>query len=133
MLGFFFIACNSGELTAFPSTLDWGDIDFREVPPEGGFAQQDISLTNTGTQNIDISLSVFNDVYLCLTGLDGKPQELGTLEPEQSYSLRVGVCDYIEENGERDTLISGQIEITHSGKNSPVSIDWSFTPVIVIE
>ena len=133
MLGLFFIACNSGELTAFPSNLDWGEVDFREVPPEGGFAQEDISLTNTGTQNIDISLRGFDDKHLCLTGLEGKAQDLGTLEPEQSYALRVGVCDYIEEDGERDTLISGQIEITHTGANSPVYINWSFTPVIVID
>ena len=133
MLGFILFACGAGELTAFPSNISWGEIDFRQSPPEGGFAQQDIVLTNTGTKAIDIELRVFDSVHLCLTGLDGNPQSLGTLEVEQSYSLLVGVCDYIEEEGERDQELSGQIEIGHTGIDSPEVIDWSFTPVFIIE
>jgi hypothetical protein len=133
MLAIILFACNSGELTAFPSNISWGDIDFRNNPPEEGFDAQNIALTNTGTQNIDIELGLFDNIHLCLTGLDGTPQSLGTLEPDQTYNLLVGVCDYIEEEGERDTEISGTIEIVHTGVESPEVITWSFTPVFIIE
>ena len=133
MLGFILFACNQGELTAFPSTISWGEIDFRENPPEEGFDARNISLTNTGSQTIDIELSGFDNVHLCAMGLDGEPQSLGKLEVDQSYDLQVGVCDYIEEDGERDTEITGTIAIAHSGANTPVEITWSFTPVFIIE
>ena len=133
MLGFILFACGSRELTAFPSNIDWGEVDFRENPPEGGFYQQNIALTNTGTKPIEIELSVFDSVHLCLTGLDGSPQSLGVLEAEQTYNLLVGVCNYVEEEGERDQELSGQIEIRHEGDDSPEIITWSFTPVFIIE
>ena len=132
MLGILFIACAGGELTAFPSQIQWGDVDFQSAMPDDGYDARDITLTNTGSSNIELSLENYNDVHICLQGLDG-PQSLGTLEPEQSYSLLVGACGYLPEEGERDNEQSGMVSIKHSGDNSPVEILWSFTPILIIE
>ena len=133
MLGIFFIGCASGELTAFPSQITWGDVDFQSSMPETGYDTKNIILTNTGTTNIELSLEVYDDVHICLDGLDASSQSLGSLEPEQSYSLLVGACGYQPDQGERDKEITGSITISHTGANSPTEIAWSFTPVLIIE
>ena len=132
MLGIFFIACGGGELTAFPSQIQWGDVDFQSSMPEDRYDARDITLTNTGTSNVELSLESYDDVHICLKGLDDA-QSLGMLEPEQTYSLLVGACGYQPDQGERDNEQTGVITITHSGANSPLEILWSFTPVLVIE
>jgi len=132
MLGIFFIACGGGELTAFPSQILWGNVDFQSSMPEDGYDVRDITLTNTGTSTIELSIENFDDIHICLKGLDGA-QSLGILEAEQSYSLLVGACGYQPDQGERDNEQTGVISITHSGANSPVEINWSFTPVLVID
>jgi hypothetical protein len=101
--------------------------------PDEGYDARDISLTNTGTQNIELSLEAYDDIYLCLEGLDSGTQNLGILEPEQNYSLLVGVCGYQPDQGERDTEITGTLTITHNGNNDSIQIPWSFTPVLIIE
>ena len=133
MFGFIFLACNGGELKAFPSSISWGEIDFRPAMSEEGYAPQNIDLNNTGKGEIDINLQYCDSDHLCMQGFDSAPESLGALEEEQTYTLVVSVCNYIEEEGERDQEITGQIEISHSGNNSPVQIDWSFTPVFILE
>ena len=141
------IGCASDiELKAFPSSISWGEIDFGEALPEAGYAPQTIDLNNTSEQEIsDISISkldlnINHDCpgnqtckRLCLQGFDGTSADLGSLAADTSYSFVVSVCDYIEETGERDEEITGQIEILHSGSNSPLTVNWSFTPVFQIE
>ena len=133
MLGIIFMGCAGGELTAFPSKIIWGDIDFQSSMPDTGYSAQSISLTNTGTTNIELSLEEYDDIHICLDGLEGAPQNLGILEPEQSYSLLVGACGYQPDQGERDQEITGTIYVSHTGNNSPLAITWSFTPVLNIE
>ena len=146
-LFFGLLGCGSDvELKAFPSSISWGEIDFGSVLPEVGHSPQSIDLNNTGEEEItDISI---DQLYLninhtcpgnqtcnrlCLQGFDSTPAELGSLAPDGSYRFVVAVCDYIEETGERDEEISGQIQISHSGTNSPLTIDWSFTPVFQVD
>lgn len=140
------IGCGSDtELKPFPSTISWGEIDFGEAMPDSGYSPQTIDLNNTGEKEIsDISidkldLNINHDCpgsqtckRLCLQGFDDSPAALGALAPDESYGFVISVCDYIEETGERDEEITGQIEISHSGSNSPVTINWSFTPVFQI-
>ena len=133
MLGILFFACNNGELTAFPSQITWGEIDFTSSMPEEGYDAQNIALNNTGTSILELTLQYYDDTYLCLDGLEAGMQTLGKLEPEHQYSLLIGVCNYEEDRGERDTEISGTISVTHTGANSPVEIPWSFTPVLLLE
>lgn len=133
MLGILFFACNNGELTAFPSQIAWGEIDFASSMPDEGYDARTIALNNTGTSNLELTLQQYDDTYLCLDGLEAGTQSLGTLEPEQQYSLLIGVCNYEEDQGERDTEISGMISVTHTGANSPLEIPWSFTPILNLE
>ena len=44
------------------------------------------------------------------------PIDLGSLTRDSSYSAVVSVCDYIEENGERDDLLEGSITIEYNDK-----------------
>ena len=133
MFGFIFLACNGAELKAFPSSIAWGEVDFRPAMPEEGYDPQSIQLNNTGTGVIEISLQSFDADHICLQGFDSAPEDLGALEEEQTYTLVVSACNYIEEEGERDQEITGTIQISHSGKESPLQIDWSFTPVFILE
>ena len=133
MLGIILIACNNGELTAFPSSIQWGDIDFASTMPDEGYDATTIALNNTGTADIELTLQEYDDEHLCIDGLSPGTQELGILEPEQKYSLLIGVCNYASDEGERDTEIEGVISITHTGANSPVDISWTFTPVLNLD
>jgi len=101
--------------------------------PEEGYDAQNIALNNTGTTVLDITLQSYDDIYLCLDGLEPGTQSLGSLEPEQTYSLLIGACNYEEQNGERDTELTGSISITHTGINSPLEIPWSFTPILILD
>ena len=133
MFGYIFLACNGGELKAFPSSITWGEVDFRPAMPEEGYAPQSIDLNNTGTGSVEISLQYFDSDHLCMQGFESSPAALGALEEEQTYTLVVSVCNYIEEEGERDQELTGQLETSHSGKDSPLQIDWSFTPVFILD
>ena len=133
MFGILIFACNSGELTAFPSSLNWGEIDFQSTLPDNGYDSKTVGLNNTGESSLNLTLESFEEDYLCIEGFDKGMQELGLLKADQSYSLIVGVCNYFPEEGERDTEIQGNIIITHNGKNSPLEIPWSFTPVLIID
>ena len=133
MFVYLFLACNSGELKAFPSSIEWGEVDFRPAMPDGGYSPQTIDLNNTGTGTVELILQDFDADHLCMQGFGSTPENLGELEEGQTYTLVTGVCNYIEEQGERDTEITGQIEIQHSGQNSPLFIEWSFTPIFILE
>ena len=133
MFGLFLLACNGGELKAFPSSLSWGEVDFRQSMPEDGYNPQALDINNTGKGPVDLELKYYDDEHLCLQGFSSYPESLGTLEEGESYNLVVGVCNYIEEEGERGQEITGEIEISHSGNNSPTLISWSFTPVFILE
>jgi len=131
------------ELTALPSSITWGEIDFIDTVPENGFSPQLIKLSNTGEEEIT-SISIdrldgnINQTCppsmecnrLCVQGYENTPIDLGSLEPGDNSTFFVAVCEYVVETGERDDEVSGKIEISHSGTNSPTTIKWSFTPVL---
>lgn len=134
MLAVLLFACgSSGELSVFPSNLNFGEVDFQSEMPEEGYGALTVSLKNIGTEDIEITVDHIDFDHLCLQGFDVAPIELGRLTPEQSYTLKIGVCDYSREDGERDSLISDYIAIEHDGRNSPAQIQWSFTPVEIID
>ena len=131
MFGFIFIACAAPELTFSPEELQFGDIDFSEEMPNGGYSPMDLKLTNESTKDLDIYIIDFDLSRLCFQGFSELPIDLGSLSPDSSYSGVVSVCDYIEENGERDDLLEGNIVIEYNDKYT-LSLPWSFTPVLNI-
>ena len=132
VLGLLLFACqNNLDLTAFPSKLDFGEVDFHQSMPDGGFSPLELSLTNTGERDVDLTVVTFDFEHLCLEGYTSVPNSLGSLSPASNFILMVSVCDYIEEAGERDDLLEGFIDIDY-GADSPLSVQWSFTPVLNI-
>jgi hypothetical protein len=130
VLGLLLIACGSIEITAFPSSVNFGDIDFHQAKPSGGYNPTELALTNTGDKDVELEVMTFDFEHLCLEGYDSVPTSLNTLSSGATFTLLVSVCDYIEEAGERDDLLTGSIDIDY-GK-STVSVPWSFTPILNI-
>ena len=133
MLAWLILGCSGseGELTALPSSLNWGEVDFHSEMPEGGYGAQDLSLANTGEGDLELELSGFDFDLLCLQGFTESPASLGRLGPGQTYSLVVGVCNYVPENGMGNQL-DGTITVTHTGEGGELAVPWSFTPVRLI-
>ena len=129
MFSLLIIACASPEITAFPSSIDFGVVNFRETLPTEGYAAQDLQLKNTGTVETTVSLIVADDQRLCFDGIEAIPSQLSVLEPEATFTLRVGVCDYIEENAERDSELNGLLSFETDGEPGP-EVPWSFIPVL---
>ena len=150
MLAYLLIACaEPSELSAMPSSIDWGNINFTESMPEEGYSAETITLTNTGEKDIeeiiiedlqeDFQVSGEAGVcppnedcnHLCLQGFDTTPASLlqGSLPAGETFNAVVSVCNYIEQTGERDDELTGKIKISFSDSDKPIYIDWSFTPI----
>lgn len=123
-------ACGSaGLVTAFPTSLDFGAVDFLDDVPSGGFAPTVLTVRNGGEADLAIALTDVDFERLCVAGFAASPIDIGTLSPGSSYVLTVGVCGYDREGGERDTLVSGAFTIEADGAE-PVVVPWSFTPTL---
>ena len=130
----FYLACSSNELISVsPPDLAWNDINFADPIPENGYAPLELIITNKMDNDVEVSISNFDWEHLCLQGYSESSElELPTLTVGDSFILRPSVCKYLPENGERDTEVSGSININAtSGKNSlTVNVPWVFTPVL---
>ena len=129
MFGFILAACSAPELHARPDDLDFGEVDFAQEMPSEGYELQDVTLQNKSDSTLSLYITNFDFEHLCLQGFSEIPADLGSINPGSSYALYVSVCDYIEENGERDDLIEGEITIEYNDKYT-LQIPWSFTPVL---
>ena len=129
MFSLLIFACSTPEITAFPSSINFGEVNFRETLPPEGYAVQDLQLKNTGTIETTLSLVEADELRLCFDGIEAIPSKLSELEPEATFTLRVGVCDYIEENAERDSELSGALYFDLDGQHI-LEVPWSFTPVL---
>ncbi len=131
---FLLFACAEGDLAIEPVSLDWGEIDFqddgcRDCLCEAGCAPMDLVLTNAGEADLEVSLPAGMDAdHLCPIGHDPSgPIELGVLESDASFILRIAVCGYLP--GERDTEVSGTVDIENDGVDTVIQVPWSFTPI----
>jgi hypothetical protein len=131
MLGLLLIACTPPEVTPFPSSLDFGEVDFQETMPDDGYHAMELEITNTGDKDVSLEVIAFDFEHLCLQGYTTVPATLSSLSQNSKFTLLISVCDYIVEAGERDNLLSGNIEIDY-GADTSLQIPWSFTPVLNI-
>ena len=132
MLGLLLIACTGSlEVTPFPSSLDFGEIDFHQTMPDDGYSPIELNLTNTGEKEVSLDVISFDFERLCLEGFTSVPAALNSISSNSTFTLLVSVCGYLEEAGERDDLLSGSIEIDY-GADTYLSVPWSFTPVLNI-
>lgn len=120
-----------GEIELAPKRLDFGEVDFQDEMPEGGYLRTEVVLTSAGEADVTATLAKIDLVHLCLEGFNEGmiPAELPVLAPDQDYSLFFSVCAYVEEDGERDTLVSGDVVIETDGDPERILLPWSFTPV----
>lgn len=119
---------NKGSLEADPAEIAWGEIDFQQEMPEGGYTVQTVSLISAGEDAVEPTIVAFDFDHLCLEGFEDVPATIPALEPGDVYVLNIGVCGYDPAAGERDSVVSGEIGIEHTGGDSPLVIPWSFTP-----
>ena len=128
------LGCTKTEFEYSPQVIDWGEINFYDDMPENGYEEQNIVFRNNGEKQISLNVSGFNKEYFCVVGeTENDFINIEELNPNQIFEISVSVCNYIEENGERDTEISGTFQIFDSNNNKDVgSIDWNFTPIIQI-
>ena len=112
-----------------PAEIGWGEVDFQQDQPEGGYDPQQLLIENTGDAEIEVELLSFDFGHLCLPGFDSAPASIGAVAAGESFSLFVGVCDYDPAAGERDTVVSGSIEVGVVDGEDVADAAWSFTPV----
>jgi hypothetical protein len=106
-------------------TLDWGEVDFQVEMPEEGYDPQVVTVTNSGTGGLDLTV-VYDEDHLCIQGFESSPLTLPGLDEGSSYVLSVAVCGY--QTGERDTEVTGQVRFRADGLYDE-EVDWSFVPV----
>ena len=129
------LGCTKTEITYTPDIIEWGEINFYDDMPENGYDEQNIVFQNIGKKQISLLVSGFNSEYFCIKNADTDFIEIDDLYTNQIFEVSVSVCDYMEENGQRDEYVEGQFEIfdeTKDSKKKIGEINWSFTPVIHI-
>ena len=131
MFAVLLIACTTPEVTPFPSKLEFGEVDFQQPMPDEGYHAAELEITNTGDKEVSLEVIGFDFEHLCLEGYTSVPATLSSLSESSKFTLLVSVCDYIEEAGERDDLLTGDIVIDYGGEET-LQIPWSFTPVLNI-
>jgi hypothetical protein len=122
-------ACGGEPVVNFsPARLDFGTVDFAEEVPEGGFAPIALTVRNDGERDLPWSLTTLDGERLCIPGIGEAPVELPDLAADASQTYTVGVCGYVAEAGDRDTLVTGSLRFDIDGAS--FSVPWGFTPVL---
>ena len=119
-----------------PSQVDFGTVDFRDYPsdmPAEGYGSTPVTVTNEGEKPIILTMERADHDRLCVLGISAAmlPYEFPELDPGQSILVQLGVCAYLAEEGDRDTLIADEVILTSDKPPGQVSIPWSFTPTII--
>lgn len=124
------LACGPEPVTfAFdPASLDFGVVDFPPEMPDAGYAQQVLTITNTGETAGNLTLPEPDPEIFCIEGFSeaNYPADLGEVRPGSSYLLKVGLCGYPP--GKQDQLVETSIEIRTDGDPAVLVADVTFTP-----
>ena len=120
--------CAPTAIEVTPTSLDFGEVDFQQEVPAGGFNPQAVTITNTGETVVAPSVTGFDDTRLVLDGLfeSTDPPTVFPLDPGASVTVQVAVVGY--DLGERDTTVNGQFRVSADGAEA-VDVQWSFVPV----
>ena len=118
------------DLSIDPESLDFGDVEIGAEVPDGGFAEEDVVITNEGDAAVTLVLEAYSTEHLCVSGLDGSvATELPEMSAGASYTLRVGVCGYAQ--GEEGSVLHEPLTISTGGDPATYSVDVSYTPIRV--
>lgn len=124
-------ACGGNEITLVfePDHLDFGEVDFAQEMPEGGYNPQEVTVRNQTEATVELTLLAYDTDHLCVGGFPNGDEAtaLGPLAEGSTYLLTIAICDYI--SGEGTTLVETQLDIGTDGKPSVFSLPISFTPI----
>ena len=137
LVGAFLITGCSKEIDVSiePDAVEFGQIDFVDWPsdmPTEGYGATAVSVTNLGEDPLGLTLMSADFDRLCVFGITESmvPYSWPSIDPGNSILVQIGVCAYLAEEGERDTLISDELVLRSEDHGGEVRIPWSFTPVI---
>ncbi len=132
MLLLFAFGCGT-ETVSFsltPESLDFGPVDFPSADqmPEGGYAQMELHVTNTGETDGNLSLPEPDPDVFCIAGFTTQefPVDLDVVHPGSAYVFTVGLCGYPP--GTEGTDVSTSFEIDTDGEPASIPVPVTFTP-----
>jgi hypothetical protein len=127
------MACASGEIVVTPPAVDFGEVDFNQPRPDTGYDPRSVEIENVGSGSLDVFLLGIDRDHILVGGqfADTDPPLLQTLEPGSSAVITLGAWGYLP--GEWDNEVTGSVRLSASGLPDDVAVDWSFTPVRIID
>jgi hypothetical protein len=116
-----------------PQPLAFGAVDFPPEMPDGGYAVEMLSVTNTGDTTGSLTLPEPDPDIFCIAGFpEGSfPATLGEVGPGSTYILNVGLCGYPP--GESGNLQQLSFDIETDGDPAILTVEVEFTPNRVTE
>ena len=118
-----------------PSEVHFGEVDFIDWPgdmPTEGYGSTAVRVTNDSEDTISMTLVEADFDRLCLLGISQEmvPYTWPDLAPGKSLLVQIGICAYMAEEGDRDTLIEDEVVLRSYDPAGDITISWSYTPVV---
>lgn len=119
--------------TVSPQPLAFGVVDFPPEMPDEGYAQEQVSVTNTGETTGSLTFPEPDPVVFCIPGVSdgGFPLDLGEVRPGSSYVVNVGLCGYPP--GEAGEEVSVSFDLETDGDPATLTVEVTFTPNRITE
>lgn len=111
-----------------PAVLDFGRVNFPPEMPDDGYAQLQLTVTNTGETDGHLTLPEPDAEIFCIEGFTTQefPADVGEVNPGSAYVFTVGLCGYPP--GTADSLVETALEITTDGLPETLTAPVTFTP-----
>ena len=122
-------------VSAEPAEVHFGEVDFVNWPsdmPTEGYDSTAVRVTNDSDDTISMTLVEADFDRLCLLGITEQmlPYTWPDLAPGKSLLVQIGICAYMAEEGDRDTLIEDDVVLRSYDPPGDVKIPWSYTPIV---
>jgi len=118
-----------------PATLAYGTVDFppADQMPAGGYAQAQLTVTNTGETEGSLSLPEPDPEVFCIEGFTTQefPVDIGVVKPGSTYLFNVGLCGYPPGNSGAE--VSTSFDIDTDGDPATLTVAVTFTPNRITE
>ncbi|GDX79228.1 hypothetical protein LBMAG42_10390 [Deltaproteobacteria bacterium] len=121
------------EFTLAPEILEFGTVAFPPEMPDGGYAELQLTVTNTGETDGNLTLPEPDPEIFCISGFTTQefPVDVGTVNPGSAYVFTVALCGYPP--GNAGTEVSTSFDILTDGDPETLTVPVTFTPDRVTE